>query len=69
MGTTSKAVIKLFGWTNRKGGGFFVVKGTQPQRVDAPFLLLYVAPNDICHVDTGKKILNKRIWDQRLNHT
>ena len=69
MRPASKAVIELLCGADSKRRGFFVVKGTQPEQVDAPFLQLHIPSDYIRDIDAGKEILDKGIWDQRSDRT
>ena len=69
MRPASKAVIELLRGTDSKRRGFFVVKGAQPEQVDAPFLQLHIPSDDIRDINAGKEILDKGIRDQRSDRT
>src|SRR5690554_987929 len=47
VSAAAKAVIKLFGGTDREGRGFFVVKRAKTKQVGSAFTQLNVTPDDI----------------------
>ena len=61
--TTTKAVIKLLGRTDRKAGRFFVMKGAEATEIRATFLELHVATHHVDDVNAVQKILNETLRD------
>lgn len=64
MRTTTKAMIKLLGRTNRKTGRFFVMEGTQTHEVCAPLFKLDILTHHIDNIDAGQQVLNKSLRNQ-----
>ncbi len=67
MRSASKAVIELFGRTDGKRGGLFVMKRAETKQIGPTLLQLHVATDDVGHIDSCKQILYERIRDQRFN--
>ena len=59
MGTTTETVIKLFGRTDSKRRGFFVVEGTQAKQIGPTLAQIDIATNDIGDINTRQQFLNE----------
>jgi hypothetical protein len=54
MRPATKTMIELFGGTNGKGWGFFVVKRTKAKQVGPTFFQLHVPPDDVGYINPGE---------------
>lgn len=57
MRATAKAVVKLFARTNRKTGGFFIVKRAQAHEIGPALFQLHIASDHIDDIDPAQQIL------------
>lgn len=61
MRTTTEAMVKLLGRTNRKTRGFFVMEGAQTHKVCAAFFKLNILTHHIDNINAGQQVLNKSL--------
>ena len=63
MGTATEAVVELFGRTDGKGGGLFVVEGTTGLVFASGLFQRHARVDDIDNVDASDQIINKGLWN------